>query len=73
MTMSKLKLIKGGKGESIDEILACPRCNSTTLLPVVVGVNEVRLTDEGMLIRGGCDQVLCVQCLSEGEVSIVIG
>jgi hypothetical protein len=68
--MTTLKLINGGKRE--DEVLACHKCNGTTLIAVVVGAMSVEHVEDGLHIRGGVDQMICAQCLAEGTVEPVV-
>lgn len=68
--MTKLKLINGGKPEH--EVLACHKCNGTTLIPVVVGALSVEHVEDGLHISGGVDQMICAQCLAEGSVEAVV-
>lgn len=72
--MTTLKLIKGSKPDRLEreEVLACDVCNGTTLIPVVVGALSVEHVEDGLHIVGGVDQMLCAQCLSEGNVTPVI-
>lgn len=67
--MTHLKLIKGGKPEH--EVLSCPVCNGSTLIPVIVGAFDIVSVEDGLNITGGCDQMICAQCLSEGNIETV--
>ena len=62
-----------GENERQDELLACPNCNSTTMLPGIVGAMRKNFGDEDRLdeIYGGTDILICAQCLAEGNITVV--
>jgi hypothetical protein len=70
--MAHLRVVE--KDERQDEIVACHVCNSTTLIPVVVGAHWIRNGDPEVRneCHGGTDQLICAQCLAEGKIEVVV-